>query len=81
MNERIRDLALDAIVENIAAEGWVFTDQELQKFAESIIKVCIKQGELIQSQTVMNASEQYAAGREMGIQVYMNQIQKVFGVE
>jgi hypothetical protein len=81
MNERIRDLALNAIVENIAAEGWVFTDQELQKFAESIIKVCIKQGELIQSQTVMNASEQYAAGREMGIQVYMNQIQKVFGVE
>jgi len=29
----------------------------------------------------MNASEQYAAGREMGIQVYMNQIQKVFGVK
>jgi|688.fasta_scaffold1329983_1 ABC-type uncharacterized transport system ATPase subunit len=81
MNDRIRDLALDAIVENIAAEGWVFSDDELQKFAESIIKVCIKQGELIQSQTVMNASEQYAAGREMGIQVYMNQIQKVFGVE
>jgi hypothetical protein len=81
MNERIRDLALNAIVENIAAEGWVFSDDELQKFAESIIKVCIKQGELIQSQTVMNASEQYAAGREMGIQVYMNQIQKVFGVE
>jgi hypothetical protein len=81
MNEKIRDLALNAIVENIAAEGWVFSDQELQQFAESIVKVCIKQGELIQSQTVMNASEQYAAGREMGIQVYMNQIQKVFGVK
>jgi hypothetical protein len=81
MNERMRDLALDAIVQNIAAEGWVFSDEELQRFAESIIKVCIKQGELIQSQTVTNASEQYAAGREMGIQVYMNQIRKVFGVE
>jgi len=81
MNERIRDLALNAIVENIAAEGWVFSDQELQQFAESIIKVCLKQGERIQSQTVMNASAAYAAGREMGIEVYMNQIQKIFGVK
>jgi hypothetical protein len=81
MNERIRDLALNAIVENIAAEGWVFTDQELQQFAESIVKVCIKQGERIQAQTVSNASEQYAAGREMGIEVYMNQIRKIFGVK
>jgi hypothetical protein len=81
MNERIRDLALDAIVENIAAEGWVFSDDELQKFAESIIKVCVLQGERIQSQTVMNASEEYAAGREMGIEVYMKQIQNYFGVE
>ena len=81
MNEKIRDLALNAIVENIAAEGWVFSDQELQQFAESIVKVCIKQGERIQSQTVSNASEQYAAGREMGIEVYMNQIRKIFGVK
>lgn len=81
MNERMRDLALDAIVQNIAAEGWVFSDEELQRFAESIIKVCIKQGELIQSQTVSNASEEYAAGREMGIEVYMDQIRKIFGVK
>jgi len=81
MNERIRDLALNAIVENIAAEGWVFSDEELQQFAESIIKVCVLQGKRIQSQTVSNASEEYAAGREMGIEVYMNQIQKIFGVK
>lgn len=40
MNERIRDLALDAIVKNAAADLWVFTDAELEKFAESIIKEC-----------------------------------------
>jgi hypothetical protein len=37
MNKRIRDLALDAIVENIASEKWVFTDEELQKFARTLI--------------------------------------------
>jgi hypothetical protein len=41
MNERIRDLALDAIVENIAAEGWVFSDQELQQFADAIVREAI----------------------------------------
>lgn len=38
MNERIRDLALDAIVKNIAVEAWVFTDDELEKFAELIVR-------------------------------------------
>ncbi|MFZ9611310.1 MAG: hypothetical protein ACO294_11480, partial [Methylococcales bacterium] len=41
MNDRIKDLALDAIVENIASEAWVFTDSELEKFAKSIIQECI----------------------------------------
>jgi capsid portal protein len=41
MNERIKDLALDAIVENVASEAWVFTDSELEKFAKSIIQECI----------------------------------------
>lgn len=40
MNERIRDLALDALVENIASEKWVFTDAELERFAESIVREC-----------------------------------------
>jgi hypothetical protein len=40
MNNRIRDLALEAIVENISAPAWVFTDAELEKFAELIIQEC-----------------------------------------
>lgn len=40
MNERIRDLALEAIVKNIASEAWVFTDAELVAFAESIVREC-----------------------------------------
>ena len=42
MNERIKDLALDAIVENVASEAWVFTDAELEKFAELIVQECVQ---------------------------------------
>jgi len=41
MNQRIRDLALDAIVENPNLDGWVFNDQELENFAKSIIQECM----------------------------------------
>ena len=40
MKARIRDLALEAIVENIAAPAWVFTDDELEYFAELIVREC-----------------------------------------
>ena len=65
MNDRIRDLALDAIVENIAAEGWVFTDQELQRFAESIVRECADIASINQFQS-----------DEVG-----NYVRKHFGVE
>jgi hypothetical protein len=41
MNERIKDLAVEVIVKNISADAWVFTDLELEKFAELIVKECI----------------------------------------
>jgi len=41
MNIRIRDLALEAIVENISAPAWVFTDDELEYFVQLIIQECI----------------------------------------
>lgn len=41
MNERFKDLALECIVENIAAPAWVFTDAEFDKFAELIVKECV----------------------------------------
>ena len=40
MNERVKDLALSVIVENVASETWVFTDEELTKFAELIVQEC-----------------------------------------
>ena len=40
MNDRIKDMALDAIVRYPAVDAWVFTDEELKKFAELIIKEC-----------------------------------------
>ena len=41
MTDRIKDLALDAIVKNIAVDAWVFTDHELETFAGSIIRECM----------------------------------------
>jgi hypothetical protein len=45
------------------------------------VRECVEQGKLIQSQTIVNGSEEYVAGREMGIEVFMNQIKQHFGVE
>lgn len=41
MNDRIKDQALDAIVKHIAVDAWVFTDEELEKFALSIVRKCM----------------------------------------
>ena len=54
---------------------------DLEKFAKLIVLKCIEQGKQIQSQSVSNGSEDYNTGREMGIEVFMNQIKKHFGVE
>jgi hypothetical protein len=85
MNERIRQLAIEAGAHwehgdwNMPSAVY-FSERELEKFAELIVKECIEQGKLIQSQTIVNGSEEYVAGREMGIEVFMNQIKQHFGV-
>jgi hypothetical protein len=56
-------------------------DVGIAKFAELIVRECLTHGKLTQSQAVMNGSEEYNAGREMGIEVFMNQIKLHFGVE
>jgi len=45
------------------------------------VRECLAHGKLTQSQAVVNGSEEYNAGREMGIEVFMNQIKLHFGVE
>lgn len=41
LNKTIADLALEASVKYYASEEWMFTTDELQVFAESIVKRCI----------------------------------------
>jgi len=42
MNDLIKDLATQSIVENISSDRWVFNDAELEKFAKLIVKECIE---------------------------------------
>ena len=82
MNERIRLLALQAGLKMPADteyNGHIYRNA-LEKFAELIVRECVEQGKLIQSQTIVDGSEEYVAGREMGIEVFMNQIKQHFGV-
>ena len=84
MNERIKQLAEQAGFQYIKDEriGWAGNyNASLPKFAELIVRECLEHGKLTQSQAVVNGSEEYNAGREMGIEVFMNQIKKHFGVE
>ena len=71
---------LDYLDNNLEATR-VFFEGGLEKFAELIVLKCIEQGKQIQSQSVSNGSEEYNTGREMGIEVFLNQIKKHFGVE
>jgi hypothetical protein len=78
MNERIQQLAEQAEYYDEDEESWEF---DRKKFAELIVQECLAHGKLTQSQAVVNGSEEYNAGREMGIEVFMNQIKQHFGVE
>ena len=82
MNERIRELAEQATEyfpkTETSGEYWKF---DKEKFAELIVRECIEQGKILQKQIVINGSNEYNSGREMGIEVFMNQIKKHFGVE
>ena len=82
MNERIRELARQATtIEYGVDNGFDRVTFDKENFAELIVRECLAHGKLTQSQTVVNGSEEYNAGREMGIEVFMNQIKKHFGVE
>lgn len=80
MNERIEKLAEQCGLRsnpNVYDRDQSF---DIERFAELIVKECIEQGKQIQSQSVSNGSEEYNTGREMGIEVFLNQIKKHFGV-
>ena len=91
MNEKIKELAKQSgfyfydlhdidgqdLGETIEADSWSCAE----KFAELIIKECVELGKELQTQDVINGSEDYKSGRAMGIEVFMNQIKKNFGIE
>jgi ABC-type uncharacterized transport system ATPase subunit len=82
MNKRIKELEKQCwshYVNGVLIDGHLHFDVE--KFAELIIEECVEQGKIIQSQSIVNGSEEYVAGREMGIEVFMNQIKQHFGDE
>jgi hypothetical protein len=73
MNERIRELA---------EEVYGSAHYDDFKFAELIVWECLALGKMTQLQAVKrNRSEAYNTGREMGIEVFMNQIKQNFGIE
>jgi hypothetical protein len=97
MNERIQELVKQAgdyvnevytppvrskTPDKIWEDGHIaWTTLFNEKLAELIVQECVEQGKLIQSQTIVDGSEEYIAGREMGIEVFMNQIKEHFGIK
>lgn len=51
-------------------------DYELEMFGELIIRDIIKIATEVQSESVTNACANYNAGREMGLEVLVNQLKK-----
>jgi hypothetical protein len=78
MNERIKELHNKVVSES---ENMRWNIEDSEKLTKLIVRECLAHGKLTQSQTVVNGWEEYNAGREMGIEVFMNQIKKHFGVE
>ena len=79
MNEKIEKLAEQCGI----IGGDIYEDRvvDYEKFAELIVRECVELGKELQTQDVINGSEDYKSGREMGIEVFMNQIKNNFGVE
>jgi hypothetical protein len=81
MNERIRDLALTAIVENITSDRWVFNDAELEKFAQLIVRECISKVEDTFQGIPDNTTPMWQIGFQFGVAAASENIKQHFGVE
>lgn len=83
MNPKIKELKEQSYIQEIDyneynGAGYYVSVFSEEKFAELIIKECLKIGKEIQEQNISNATIEYNLGREMGIEVFMNQIKKEF---
>lgn len=81
VNDKIKSLAEQAGLDYFARDAWTGESKDLDKFAELIVKECVELGKELQTQDVINGSDDYNLGREMGIEVFMNQMKKRFGIE
>ena len=83
MNERIKELAAEAgfIGESMYPIFGTCQETALKNFAELIVRECAQICKTVNSVKVVNASDDYQEGREMGSIVCMEKIKKHFGVE
>ena len=84
-SEKLKELAEQAANNFTETFRWEYCQQIdkdiFEKFAELIVKECVELGKELQTQDVINGSDDYNLGREMGIEVFMNQMKKRFGTE
>ena len=73
----LHDIDGQDLGETVEADSWSAVD----KFAGLLIKECLEMGKELQTQTTTNGSDDYNLGREMGIEVFMRQMKKDYGVE
>lgn len=83
MNDLIRDIALECSVEYVASPVWTFSDAELKKFGETIVRECVKriQGCHLAEGNDPSVVGEYEMGYKKGIDKAASQVLLHFGVE
>jgi hypothetical protein len=81
MNERIKELlakALDneTIIASKSFGHWPLYDEDLEKFAELIVKECM---DIISNQTTLDTNEDFREGFSHGCKLSWTDIRKHFG--
>ena len=78
MNQRIRQLVEKAPYTTVSTEGRLFTQQDLAKFAELIIRECLD----VMSKTSEEAGERFTyMGDDVPTVVHQMRIEEHFGVK
>ena len=84
MNERIRELAEQAgisLSQKDFSYYWVESAEDIEKFAELIVRECAEQGDTLAKHYINTHSEQEQVGLLASIADYSNAIKQHFGVE
>lgn len=80
MNDQIKELAGQAC-DTLYDGDWNIPDEFIEKFAELIVRECMKQGDVLVKHYIDTHTEQDQALLLASIADYTNQIKKHFGVE